>query len=236
MSTHHYPDNQALVADLAPLIAAALVRAIAARGHANLAVSGGSTPRSLFEALSKQAIDWQHVQITLVDERWVDETDMQSNARLVREYLIQNQATGARFVSLKEPGIDAFSCVDAVAKKLLATAQPLFPLDVVVLGMGEDGHTASWHPGAETLAQVMDVDSPAICGAVRPLVAPCDRMTLTLGTVLQAHLLILHMVGEAKMPVLEAALQPGPVAEMPVRAILQQTHVPTEIYYAPQMS
>jgi 6-phosphogluconolactonase len=236
MSTHSYPDNQALVADLAPRIAATLAAAIATRGYGNLAVSGGSTPRSLFMALSKQAIAWQHVQITLVDERWVDETDTQSNARLVRDYLLQNQASEASFVSLKTPSADAFASVNAVTAKLQGTPQPLFPLDVVVLGMGEDGHTASWHPGSETLAQVMDVGSPKMCGAVRPLVALCDRMTLTLKTVLQAHLIILHVVGEAKKPVLDAAQRPGPAAELPVRAILLQVQVPTEIYYAPQMS
>jgi len=233
---HSYSDNQALVAELAPKIAVALGQAIVDRGYANLAVSGGSTPRSLFVALSEQVIDWQHVQITLVDERWVDETDANSNAKLVRDCLLQNRASGARFVSLKVSDCDAFASVAAVAEKLQNLPQPLFPLDVVVLGMGEDGHTASWHPGAETLPEVMDLDNPAVCGAVRPVLAPFDRMTLTLTAVMQAHLIILHLVGEDKKQVLQVAQQPGPVAALPVRAILHQTQVPTEIYFASKMS
>jgi 6-phosphogluconolactonase len=233
---HCYPDNSALVAELAPKIAKALCAAIIARGYGNLAVSGGNTPKTLFMALSKQAIDWQHVQITLVDERWVDESDMNSNARLVRQYLLQGLAADARFVSLKVPGADAFASVSTVARKLQGTLRPLFPLDVVVLGMGEDGHTASWHPGAETLAEVMDINSQKMCGAVRPVLASYDRMTLSLGAVMQARLIILHLVGAGKKSVLDLALQPGSVVALPLRAITQQTQVPTEIYYAPTMS
>jgi 6-phosphogluconolactonase len=233
---HSYRDNQALVAQLAPKIAAALAQAIAVRGYANLAVSGGSTPRSLFVALSKQAIDWRQVQITLVDERWVDETDSHSNAKLVHECLLQNLASDARFISLKTSGDDAFASVASVITKLQKAPHPLFPLDVVVLGMGEDGHTASWHPGAETLAEIMDSNSTAMCGAVRPVLAPFDRMTLTLSAVLQARLIILHVVGEGKKQVLATAQLSGPVATLPVRAILHQTQVPTEVYFAPKMS
>ncbi|MFT4819190.1 MAG: 6-phosphogluconolactonase [Candidatus Azotimanducaceae bacterium] len=232
MSMHCYSDNPALVAELAPKIAETLRVALAVRGYANLAVSGGNTPKTLFTALSKQVIDWQHVQITLVDERWVTEADVNSNARLVREYLLQNLAADARFVSLKVSQADVFASVDAVAAKLQSTAVPLFPLDIVVLGMGEDGHTASWHPGSETLAEVMDVDNDKICGAVRPMLAPYDRMTLTMRALMQARLIVLHLVGERKKSVLDLALQPGSVAALPLRGIMQQTQVPTEIYYA----
>jgi len=80
------------------------------------------------------------------------------------------------------------------------------------------------------------LDNPAVCGAVRPVLAPFDRMTLTLTAVMQAHLIILHLVGEDKKQVLQVAQQPGPVAALPVRAILHQTQVPTEIYFASKMS
>jgi 6-phosphogluconolactonase len=236
MSVHSYSDNPALVAELAPKIAEKLRCAIAARGYGNLAVSGGSSPKTLFTALSKQTIDWQHVQVTLVDERWVDEADVNSNAWLVRQYLLQDLAAVAQFVSLKVSNADAFASVEAVTAKLKGTLAPLFPLDVIVLGMGEDGHTASWHPGAETLVEVMDIDSDKICSAVRPVLAAFDRMTLTLSAVMQSRLIILCLVGEGKKSVLNLALQPGPVLALPLRAITQQTQVPTEIYYASKMS
>ncbi|MDZ7601011.1 MAG: 6-phosphogluconolactonase, partial [Hoeflea sp.] len=111
-------------------------------------------------------------------------------------------------------------------------ALPL-PLDAVVLGMGTDGHTASFFPGGTTLAQVTD---PACATSVMAMEAPGagePRLTLTLPRLVEAGLVVLHIEGEAKKVVLARALEDGPETELPVRAVLRHATTPVEIYWAP---
>jgi len=223
-----FEHNADLVAVLAAKIAAALGAAVQARGRAALAVSGGSTPRSLFDALSVIDISWSSITITLVDERWVAETDPDSNALLVRRHLLQHQAARARFVGLKTDASDPFlACFDIEAR--LRTK--VLPLDVAVLGMGEDGHTASFFPAAEGLEKALQ-DTQHLCCGIRPPLAPHPRMTLSLQTLLSAKHLFLHIVGAQKRAVLDAAMTPGSIPALPVRAVLHQSRVPLEIHYA----
>ena len=219
-------------ADLVPVLAAKIARVLAdavqARGRATLAVSGGSTPRTLFEALSVIDIPWSRITITLVDERWVAETDGDSNALLVRRHLLQNHAARARFVGMKTEAGDPFLASFDVEARLRSK---VLPLDAAVLGMGEDGHTASFFPAAEGLEKALG-DGPHVCCGIRPPLAPHPRMTLCLQTLLGAGHLFLHIVGAKKREVLEVAMTPGSVSGLPVRAVLHQSRVPLEIHYA----
>ncbi len=224
-----FEDNSRLVLQLAATIAEALAEAIKLRGRASLAVSGGGTPRSLFDALSVIDIPWTSVFITLVDERWVDDSDPASNALLVRRHLLRSRAAGAQFVGLKNAERDPAQAVAAVDKQL---REQLLPLDLAVLGMGEDGHTASFFKDAEGLATALAPDTLTACCSVRPPRAPHARMTLTLNTLLASRRLLLHMVGASKLAVLQEAMQPGPVNALPGRAVLHQRQRPLEIYYA----
>lgn len=231
MSWTLYPfeDNRTLVPQLAMSIAETLAEAINLRGRASLAVSGGGTPRTLFDALAVIDIPWSNVVITLVDERWVEDNDPASNALLVRRHLLRSHAAGAQFLGLKNADRDPALAVDAVDKLL---REQLLPLDLVVLGMGEDGHTASFFKDAEGLDAALASDTLTACCAVRPPRAPHARMTLTLNTLLASRRLLLHMVGASKLAVLHKAMQPGPVNALPVRAVLHQQLRPLEIYYA----
>ena len=130
--------------------------AIEARGAALLVVSGGTTPVRYFHALSSQPIDWSRVAVTLADERRVPDDDPRSNARLVREALLRDLARGAQFSPLADSRLDEDHEL-AAANARIATLPS--PADLVVLGMGEDGHTASWFPGAEGLAEAIDPGS-----------------------------------------------------------------------------
>ncbi|MDP3523901.1 MAG: 6-phosphogluconolactonase [Hoeflea sp.] len=219
-----------LAAALARRIAETLTLAIAARGQATLAVSGGSTPKVFFAALSREAIDWDKVTVTLVDERMAPPGDDRSNQRLVSLHLLQNQAAAAKFVPLYSASGDA-AVVAARAAEAIDTL-PL-PLDAAVLGMGTDGHTASFFPGGTTLAQVTD---PASTTSVMAMEAPGagePRLTLTLPRLVEAGLVVLHIEGEAKKVVLARALEDGPETELPVRAVLRHATTPLEIYWAP---
>lgn len=226
---HRFGDNATLAEALSGRIAADLQDALEARGAATLAVSGGSTPAPLFAALSRRMLDWARVTVTLVDERWVDEKHPDSNARLVREGLLRGAAGGSHFVGLKTAAASPFEAEADVARRLAPFAHAI---DVVVLGMGEDGHIASFFPGADTLDRALDPQGQAPCVAVAPPVAPHPRMTLSLPVLQRARHRYLHIVGPAKRAVLERALAGSDARQLPVRAVLGTAHAPTEIYYA----
>lgn len=215
---------------LADAVAASLAAAIATRGQATLAVSGGNTPKAFFAALSKREIEWPKVTVTLVDERMVGPDNERSNQRLASLQLLQNRAAEAGFVPLYGKGSDAAQMARIAAGRIDALA---LPFDVVVLGMGTDGHTASFFPGGTTLAAVTD---PECSQSVMPIEAPGagePRLTLTLPRIVEAGLIVLHIEGDEKQAVLARALGNGPIAEMPVRAVLQHAKSPVEIYWAP---
>ncbi|MES3006499.1 MAG: 6-phosphogluconolactonase [Pseudomonadota bacterium] len=224
-----FEDNQQLVLELAANMAATLAGAISVRGRAALAVSGGGTPRTLFDALSVIDIPWSQVVITLVDERWVDDNDPASNALLVRRHLLRSHAANASFIGLRSAERDPALAVPGVDKQL---REQVLPLDIAVLGMGEDGHTASFFKDAEGLDMALAPDTITTCCSVRPPRAPHARMTLTLNTLLASRRLLLHFVGASKLAVLQEAMQPGLVNALPVRAVLHQEQRPLEIYYA----
>lgn len=226
---YEYASKDTLAVELADAIAENLREAIAKRGVATLAVSGGSTPKPLFSELSMRELDWSRVAITQVDERWVDEEHSDSNAALIREHLLQGPAGAARFVSMKIAGDDAFAAREGCEQKLADFANGI---DVVVLGMGGDGHTASFFPGAATLADALDVESERLCVAVRPPQAPHDRMTLSLAALDRSDHLYLHITGASKRQLLVQALQPEAAVELPIRAVFS-VRSDTAVYYAP---
>ena len=231
VTTHSFTDGKAQAAALAERVAERLRRGLAERGHAVLAVSGGSTPKGFFDCLSHEKLDWAKVQVTLVDERWVADTDERSNARLVQTTLLQHAAATARFVPLYTG--------DATPETGLATASaridalPL-PFDAVVLGMGDDGHTASFFPGGDHLAEALDPDGHA---RVLPMHAPGagePRITLSLPTLLETRALYLLVAGEKKRDLLaDARLGLGAAQDYPVRAVLTQQRVPVAVYWCP---
>jgi 6-phosphogluconolactonase len=217
-----YPNSQLLTRDLVAHIVKSLKQAIDKKGHASIAVSGGQTPIPLFRLLSQQNLDWHNVFITLVDDRWVDDTDDASNEKLVLTYLLQNKAKWANFVGLKNGCDNPFDGAEITDKILNKVPMPF---DVLILGMGEDGHTASLFPGATNLPAGLDMKSGRKVVGMAPLTASLDRITLTLPTILDSQNIYLHLVGESKMQVLEQAEKGDDIIQMPIRAILQQNKV-----------
>jgi len=203
---------------------------IGKRGRAGLVVSGGTTPVPLFEALSGTDLKWEKVFITLADERWVDPDHRHSNENLVRTHLLKNKAAGARFIGLKTPAAIAGEGEKECMQRL---KQMPVPFDVLILGMGGDGHTASLFPGAASLSAALDRTSGRICMAIVPRVVSLDRMTLTLPAILNSRQIFVHITGEEKRRVYEKALAEGPLEAMPIRAILGQEAVPVTVYWAP---
>lgn len=225
---HRYDDPQTLAAALATSIANDLRAALAERNEASLVLSGGRTPALLLSRLSEQVLDWARVGVTLADERWVEADHPDSNAALVQRELLQRQAARAQFVPLKNSAATPSAGESACAAALRRLAQPF---DVVVLGMGNDGHTASLFPQAPQLPMALALDSGRICLGIDPVTASHPRMTLTLPALLASRRLIVFFSGADKWAVYQEALRPGPVTALPVRAVLHQHAVPVEIYY-----
>ena len=205
-----FDSRDGLFEKLAERTAAARKDAIAERGEAHLALSGGSTPRPIYEALSRDdSVDWSKVTVTLVDERMTEPGDPASNEVLVRESLLQNHGAAATFVALEEG----------------ATGMPT--MDLAILGMGGDGHYASLFPTAEELETALAKDAPDVLRMTPnplPENAPFPRLTMTLPMIERTRSLVLAITGEEKRDVFHAAHEEGPVREYPIRSLLSLQH------------
>lgn len=226
----NFLDRTSLVKELTKEIGKLLNKGIATAGRASIALSGGSTPVTLFEHLSLLDIAWKNVDITLVDERWVEATGADSNERLVRQHLLKNKAAAANFRGMKNSAITAGEGEKECERQLQNISRPF---DVLILGMGGDGHTASLFPGAEKLAAATAMDSGRTCMGLAPHAAPHERMSLTLPVILDSRQLFLHIVGQEKKDVLNKAQGDGALEKMPIRFVLRQQSTPLSVYWAP---
>lgn len=222
-----FDNTDELVIEFADKIAHNLQKAVNENGQASLLVSGGSTPQPLFARLSNLEIDWNKIKIGLVDERWVEFVSNDSNARLVSENLIQNKASKAKFVGMKL-SLDSPKQAEKECGEIYANE--LWPFDVVILGMGNDAHTASLFPKTKELQNAMTTDD--ICVATMPLDAQHERMSLSLKAILSAKNLYLHFEGEAKKEVFRQVISGADYNEMPIRAVVKQNQKEVEVYFA----
>ncbi|UHS60386.1 6-phosphogluconolactonase [Agrobacterium vaccinii] len=227
---HIFANGQELAETLAKDVAKRLEDAVSERGTASIAVSGGSTPKRFFQELSKHELDWKNISVTLVDERFVPPESDRSNHKLVADNLLQNAATYAYFVPLYQ----FFATTeDAATLATVKTEAICDPFDVVILGMGTDGHTASFFPGGDNLEEALDLDEDR---AVLPMTAETageDRLTFNLSALHDARFLVLHIEGAAKKETLDQAKSDLDEEEMPIRAVLNRAESPVNIYWAP---
>lgn len=226
-----FADAEGLAQALAERVAEKLSAAVEARGKASLVVSGGRTPLPFFERLKNQSVPWSSVWITLADERWVDPGHPDSNEGLVRGSLLDGSAAEAHFIGLKTAAANPEDGQAACAEALEAMPRPF---DVVVLGMGDDGHTASLFPQAPQLDAALDLGNARVCMGIDPVTARHPRMTLTLSALLDSCWIVLHLVGESKWQVYrQAHAAASPIKELPIRAVLHQDKVPVDVYWSP---
>lgn len=212
-----YPDRDVLVMDVAQQLVEDLADVLDHQERVRLAVCGGTTPGPVFDLLSVARLDWARVDVVLTDERWVPPTDSRSNAQLVTSRLLTGVAAAAQFHPLYR---DVQQPEEALTD-IEAAVAPLMPLDIVLLGMGADMHTASLFPGADGLEAALAADAPTVV-SMRPEDMPEARVSLSapaLNAVKGRHLLI---TGDAKRAALSKA-QDLPAIEAPIKAILDDT-------------
>ncbi|KWB73675.1 6-phosphogluconolactonase [Burkholderia ubonensis] len=195
---HAFDTQEAQGDALARAVGDALRAVLARPARATLAVSGGTSPRPFLQTLSHAALDWASVDVTLVDDRWVPEDDAASNARLVRDTLLQHAAAPATFLPL----VDTGAALDAHVAALNANPAHRLP-DVAVLGMGEDGHTASIFADAPEWDHAITTAERFV--AVHPGAAPHARVSFSLDALKRIDRLFLLIAGNRKREVLEAA-------------------------------
>jgi 6-phosphogluconolactonase len=229
---HNFDNSDLLAAALAKSVANDLHRGIAERGSALLAVSGGKTPTRFFHALAQQTLAWENIIVTLVDERWVAPSDERSNERLVRTELLQGLAAKARFVPLFEPG------AATPEEGLLAVSTRILmldlPFDALILGMGDDGHCASFFPGGDHLAEATDPKTDQVVVPMRAPGAGEPRITLTLPIVLESRTIYLHIETERKRRVLEhAAFVNESNRAFPISTVLRNSRPPLQVFWCP---
>lgn len=205
-----------------------LGKALLSKGHASLVVSGGSTPKALFAALSHTDFAWNKVTVTLADERWVDAQHSDSNEKLVRENLLQDKAAAATFVSLTTADTDAQDAQASISQRIDSIDESF---DVVILGMGEDGHTASLFPCSSQIREGLDLSRTLSAIATQPTTAPHQRMSMSLAKLVAAKQVFLHLTGEKKKSVLQDALANFTELEKPIKAVCNNTTV--DLMWAP---
>lgn len=221
-----HSDGKHLAQDLANAVAEALRAAIDSHGVATLVVSGGRSPIAFFECLAKQVLPWAQVVISLADERWVPVSHADSNEGLVRRHLLRGPAAAARFIGLYQP---AANLQQAALQADQALAE-LPPIDVLVLGMGDDGHSASLFPNSPNLHEALQSDCPRRCLPMLAPSVPHQRLSMTLPLLASAHWPLLAIQGSNKLQTLSQALVCEDIASMPIRAFLRP---PLEIFWCP---
>lgn len=225
MQLHQFADNQSLLVEMVKRIKGILIQAIKSRGQAYLVVSGGKTPLELFEKLSSLNIDWSKVKITLADERCLALADENRNEKMVRDHLLINQAQEAHFISLYHENSFSLASIEQQIAKL-----PTF--DIVILGMGEDGHTASLFPCAPDLKDGMNQESKAVC-FINPTTAPFKRISMSMDRLHNARHHFLQLKGKKKLAILEVALKEKDSMRMPISGFLNDSKTNVQVMYAP---
>ena len=221
---------ETLAAALAHTVAAKLQSALQLREQAVLAVSGGTTPKLFLRELAQQPLDWTQITITLVDERWVPLAHPRSNEGALRAALQGHPAAAARIVSLYNGAATPEEALPEIEARIAA----LPPFDAVVLGMGTDGHTASFFADGDQLEAALDPHACATVVSMRAVSAGEPRISLSLSRLIDARALYLHIEGESKLDVLEHALCGDDVGvQYPIRAVLTQMRSPLIAYWCP---
>ncbi|TAL65130.1 MAG: 6-phosphogluconolactonase [Legionella sp.] len=228
MQWHNYTNEDDLNSHCAKHLVELLHAAVNQRGEAFAIISGGKTPLGLFQQLAKTPFAWNKVTFCLADERCVPLKDSARNENLVREHLLQAHAKTAKLISLYDENLSVLANLEHLEPQIAQLPE----FDLVLLGMGEDGHTASLFPCAEELIQGLAEDAPAVL-LVNPKSAPYQRISLSKARLLRSRHLFLHLLGAKKQSILHQAIALNDPLRMPICAFLNQHTQPLQVMYAP---
>lgn len=224
-----FPTSEELANNLAKKVAKILEDSIKMQGEATLLVSGGNTPKLFFQKLSQTTIPWEKVSIGLVDERWIESSLKDSNSFLIRNNLLINYAKKAKFIDMYLEQVN-INLAEKICSKVYE--REFSKIDVLILGMGADAHTASLFPLNEKLNKAFNLEYENFCISIEPKTAPYKRMSLTLRSILSAENIILHIEGEEKLKVYDTALKSDDIYKYPISSVLKQNKKNIEVFYS----
>lgn len=226
-----YDDAAEMAVAVAGDIGFIIESAIDARGAAVIALAGGKTPIPIYEKLASAKLDWKRVTIVPGDERIVPLGDPLSNVTALAKFFLPK---GARVMPIVPNAIADYKAAGRSADALMQDLH--WPLDLCLLGVGADGHTASIFPGPdfdEALAGPKERRALGVMPDPMPADAAVPRVTLSLAAITSARALILAVQGKDKRTVIETALKQGPSSKYPIGRVLAGTELPVDIHWAP---
>lgn len=219
--------NEALVQRIADTLQSASL----AQSQILFGVSGGSTPLPVYQALAQKELAWNRIKLLLVDERYVASTHADSNERNIREAFSGNTIIGKNIIGLRSDKADIETVAMAADQKLASINAVL---DVIVLGMGEDGHFASLFPTGVKFDQAISENGSRFVFPISPMPehAPHPRLTMSLAYMQRARRIILAITGENKRRVLQQAIIEGDVQHLPIAALFKANSPAVEIFWS----
>lgn len=227
ISLHRHGTTADFAAAIADRLATELATGLAGRGKSSFAVPGGTTPGPVFDDLAKRDLAWSQVTVTLTDERWVPVDDAASNEALLRQRLLTGKAQAASLIGLKSAAATPSAGIAEIEQRLAGVPSPF---DVILLGMGGDGHFASLFPNMPATPEGLDLTTPRRCVVSDEAINGQPRISLTLPFLLQSRVILLSVRGADKMQVIDRAKTATP-ADLPIAALLHQDRTPVEIHY-----
>lgn len=221
LERRQYENINELSTAVANFAADRLCKALQQNDIASLVIPGGNTPKFYLPALARLPVNWQNVIITLSDERWVDTHSQDSNEFLVRSCFLNYMDSEARFISLKtthdHPSLALLTINDRLSQLSL-------PIDLTILGLGEDGHIASLFSDQSTKSS-----SHSLCEVSVPPIAPSIRISLSFSLLASSHHIIIVVTGQNKRKRLEQLIDSRDY-RIPFVRLVQQTHSPIIIF------
>ncbi|MBK7363587.1 MAG: 6-phosphogluconolactonase [Nitrosomonas sp.] len=187
----------------------------------SLVIPGGNTPKFYLPALARLSVNWQNVIITLSDERWVDTHSQGSNEFLIRSCFLNCMDNPARFISLKTTHDHPSLALSTLTDRL---SQLPLPINLAILGLGEDGHIASIFPG-----HPINSASNSLCEVATPPIAPSIRISLAFSLLASSHHIIIVVTGQNKRRRLEQFID-SQDPQIPFMRLVQETHSPITIF------
>ena len=225
-----YDDAEELAAAVAGDVGFIIESALDARGQALIALPGGKTPIPIYEKLAKAKIDWKKVTIIPTDDRLVAMTDPLSNAAMIAKAFLPK---GARVLPITT---DKAADHRMAGKAADARLQELhWPLDLVWLGVGADGHTASIFPGPDLDEALNGPNARRAVGVLPdplPADAPVARVTLTKAAIISARTLMLVVTGNDKRKLIERAIEDGASSNIPIGRVLAEADQAIDIHWS----
>lgn len=225
-----YDDREEFAAAVAGDVGFVIESALDARGSAVIALAGGKTPLPIYAELAKAKLDWKRVTIVPTDERIVPLGDALSNVTgLAKTFLPR----GARVIPIVPTATADHKAAGRSADALMQDLH--WPLDLVLLGVGEDGHTASIFPGPdfdEAVAGPKERRATGVLPDPMPADAPVARVTLTREALITARALTIAVAGAKKREVIEAAIKQGPGSPYPIGRVLADVELPVDIHWS----